>query len=311
MELCVELKFAEMLDDAALEAIAAQGVTAISAPYDFVESSSKAVLKERAAALSSLGIKVLTAHPRFGLYNSANSLANQYAAPRLLYHEQLKDGFERMSILGAKTAPLHTNGACLSVAPEWAFELCAESVRAVIPAAADAGIILAVENTFFPVPQCWDGGYGTDARPPQSPVLVYDDMGKLCKLIDSMASPYVKGCYDVGHAHYLGDLAGDHKTMGDRIALYHIQDNSRDRDMHLPPGYGTLDWETLGELIAGNTTDYVAYIEATPWMLGSYGHMIRETLALLSGGRRGENRRCMQCGHLILTDEAGVFCACE
>ena len=311
MELCVELKYAQMYDDALLDESAAQGVIAISAPYDFVESAPKAVLKERVAALSSRGIRVLTAHPRFGVYNSANSLANQYAAPRHLYLEQLKDGLERMSILGAKTAPLHTNGACLPVAPDWAFELCAESVQSVIQAAADAGIILTIENTFFPVPQGWDGGCGKGGRPEQSSVLVYDDIGKLCKLIDMLASPYVKGCYDAGHAHYLGNLAGDHETMGERIALYHIHDNSRDYDMHLPPGYGTLDWETLGELMLSNETDYIAYIEANPWMLGSYGLMIRETRALLSGGRRGESRRCLKCGHLILTDEIGVFCACK
>ena len=310
MELCVELKYRQMFDDAFLDESAEQGVTAISAPYDFVESTPKAVLKERAAALLSRGIKILTAHPRFGKYNSENSLVNQYALQRLLYLEQLKDGLERMSILGVKAAPLHTGGACLSVAPEWALELCAESVRAVIPAAGDAGIILTIENTFYPTPQCWDGGYGSDARPEQSAILVYDDMGKLNRLIDGLASPYVKGCFDAGHAHYLGNLAADHKMMGDRIALYHIHDNSRDYDMHLAPGYGALNWEMMGELIAGNTTDYVTYIEANPWMHGSYGHMIRETRALLAGGRRGESRRCLDCGHLILTDREGVFCAC-
>ncbi|MCL2057576.1 MAG: sugar phosphate isomerase/epimerase [Oscillospiraceae bacterium] len=310
MELCVELLYSEMINDSEIEKIAKQGVTAISVPYDFIESAPVEIIKERAAVLAANGIKALTAHPRFGSYNSANSLANQYVTQRNLYIEQLKNGMERMSILGVKTAPLHTNGACLAVAPNWALELCAESVHAVAPAAQEAGIILAIENTFFPVPQRWDGGYGTDARPPQEPETVYDDMSKICKLIDMLASPYVKGCFDAGHAHYLGDLADDHKTMGDRIYLYHLQDNSRDRDTHLPPGYGTLDWETMGELMTRVSNEYVAYIEASPWMRGTYGSMIRETNALLSGGRKGEYRRCMKCGHLILTDEDGLFCCC-
>ena len=313
MELCVELQYSEMLDGKKIAQIAAQGVTAISVPYEIIESAPKEVIKDCAKTLAANGIKAMTAHPRFGSYNSANSLANQYETQRKLYIEQLKDGMDRMSLLNIKAAPLHTNGACLPVAPEWALQLCAESIGAVLPAAADAGIVLAIENTFFPVPQKWDGGYGdygTNAAPPQAAEIVYDDMGKLCQLIDMFKSPYVKGCYDAGHAHYLGDLAEDHRAMGDRIILYHIQDNSRDRDTHLPPGYGTLDWETLGGLITENKTDYIAYIEASPWMRGSYGHMIRETNALLAGGRKGEYRRCLKCGHLILTDEKGLFCAC-
>ena len=310
MDLCVELTYFEMLDDGKLDAIAAQGVKTISAPFEFVESAPKQILKERAAALAERGIKTATSHPRFGYYNSDNSFVNQYVVPRTLYLEQLKDAFERMSILGAANAPLHTNGACLAGAPAWAMELLAESINAVIPAAADAGIVLAVENTFFHMPQRWDGGTGTQGRPAQASVMEYDDIGKLCSLIDQLNSPYVKGCFDAGHAHYLGDLRKDHELMGDGIILYHLHDNSRDRDMHLPPGYGTLDWETCGALMAENKTEYTAYIEAGPWMLGTYGLMMRETAALLAGGRNGESRRCLKCGHLILSDAGGKFCGC-
>ena len=310
MEFCVELPQSVILDDSELDKIAAQGVAAISAAYDLVESQPKETLRERASALAARGIKADTAHPRFGLYNSDNSLVNQYALPRGVYLEQLKAGFERMSLLGVKTAPLHTGGACLPSSPEWALELCAESVRAVLPCAMDYGIVLTLENTFFFNPQRWDGGYGHNARPAQAAKMVYDDIDKLCRLIDGLATPFVKGCFDAGHAHYLGDLEGDHAAMGDRITLYHVHDNNRNNDTHLAPGYGTLDWEALGALMSGYKSEYIVYIEANPWMLGSYGHMIRETNALLSGGRRGECRRCLKCGFSILYDEGGCFCAC-
>jgi len=180
----------------------------------------------------------------------------------------------------------------------------------VLPEAAAAGITLTIENTFFVAPQHWDGGSGISGRPPESAVTVYDDMGKICKLIDGFASPFVAGCFDVGHAHYLGDVASDFAKMGERIKLYHIHDNNTARDMHLPPGYGTLDWELFGGLIRSDKSDYYAYIEADPWTPGQYGHMIRETNALLNGGRRGSNKRCLKCGHLILVDNEGEFCAC-
>lgn len=324
MELSVELSYETLLDDSLLDEAAAQGITAVSAPIEFVESEPKEKLRERASALAARGMRIDTSHPRFGLYNSADSLVNQYREQRLRYLEQLKDNFERMSILGVRTAPLHTGGCCLPGAPDWPLEMCAESIRRIEPAAADAGIVLAVENTFYYSPHRWDGGeFGPQrwdggcgdarapgAQPEQTVGLVYDDLSKLLKLVDQLNSPYVKICFDAGHAHYLGDLAADHALMGDRIALYHIHDNSRDKDMHLPPGYGTLNWELLGAIIKDNAAAFPAFIEAYPWARGSNAHMIRETNALLNGGRRGESRRCLACGHLILHDGGGEFCGC-
>lgn len=319
MEFCVELTYSEMTDDARLDKIASQGVTAISAPIDFIESSPPSLLRERAGALSSLGIKVLTAHPRFGLYNSDYSLVNQYAPQRKRYIEQLKGVFGRMSLFGIKAAPLHTGGSCLPSSPAWALDLCAESVRAVLPEAISAGIVITLENTFFTYPQQWDGGYGDSGRPPESSMYIYDDVGKLCSLIDGLTSPYVKGCFDLGHAHYLGDVVEDHRAMGGRIFLYHLHDNNKSRDMHLPPGYGTLDWELFGEIFPADEPDnrsgFVTYIEADPWTPGDYGLMIRETKALLGLDKkkppRREYRRCIKCGHLILEDGCGEFCGCK
>jgi len=309
MEFSVELTTAMMEDNARLDDLAARGVTAVSAPIGYVESVSRERLRETAAAFKARGVKIDTAHPRYGSYNTADSLVNQYKAPRGLYVEQLKETLDRMSILGVRVAPLHTGGCCLIGAPQWAMDMCAETVNAVAGAASDAGITLALENTFFHVPSRWDGCGSHDA-PAQSFGVEYDNVAKLCALIDSIGSPVVRACFDAGHAHYLGDLACDHAAMGGRIALYHVHDNYRANDSHLPPGYGTLDWEALGALIKGGGYASPVYIEAGPWMNCGYPLMVRQTRALLNGGRRGESRRCMTCGNLILTDEDGMFCAC-
>lgn len=315
MEFSVELPYETLFDDKELYKAAEQGIRYISAPFELIESEPKKVIKERAAAIASAGIKVDTSHPRFGQYNSQNSLVNQYALQRKQYLEQLKDGIDRMSLLGVRVTTLHTGGSCLPAAPDWAWELCAESVRELEEAAKDSGIVIVIENTFYRMPQCWDGAYAAsdaanNAMPAQSSNVVYDDINKICKLIDGIDSPNVKSCFDAGHAHYLGDLAADHEMMGKRIHLYHLHDNARNNDMHLAPGYGTLNWEALGKLIANNKTASPAYIEASPWMLGSHALMIRQTKALVNGGRQGEDRRCMKCGHMILTDDKGQFCGC-
>jgi sugar phosphate isomerase/epimerase len=241
MEFCIEPELSLLYDDAKLEGLKRQGVSYISVPYDFIEETPREKLRERAGAFASFGITVDNAHPRFGSYNTENSLVNQYRTPRLRYLEQLKEGLDRMSILGVRTAPLHTGGGCQPESPEWTLELCAESIFEITRAAVDAGIVLALENTFFNKPNKWDGVGSSDGRPEQTTDYIYDDIGKLCRLIDILDSPYVKGCFDAGHSHYLGCMARDFSRMADNIALYHLHDNNRAYDMHLPPGYGTLD----------------------------------------------------------------------
>lgn len=308
MEFSVDVTIAELMDDRQLDAIAGQGVTAICAPYLFVESTPKEVLRERAAALRARGIRVDTSHPNFGSYNQPYSLVNQYDAERGKYLEQLKDGLERMSILGARVAPLHTGGCCVPGAPVWSIEMCAAAVRSLVKTAEDTGVSLALENTFFASPARWDGGTREEALPRST--HRYDDIATLCRLIDACESPMVAGCYDAGHAHLYGDLEGDHGQMMPRVILYHLHDNGGDKDSHLPPGYGTLDWEKLGPLLAENAAAQPFYIEAAPWGNAPYGLMIRQTEALLAGGRRGGSRRCLDCGQLILWDEQGEFCGC-
>ena len=308
MEFSVEIPFAWLLDDQKLDEIAKQGVTAICAPYTFIESLPKETLRERAVAFAQRGLRVDTAHPNFGSYNQPYSLVNQYKTERGLYLEQLKDGMERMALLGARVAPLHTGGCCVPGAPQWSFDLCAESVRSLVRTAEDTGVTLALENTFYSVPQRWHGG--TNAEPLEYTTHQYDDVATLCRLIDACESSMVQGCFDAGHAHLYGDLTGDHEQMMPRIALYHLHDNGGDKDSHVAPGYGGLRWDKLGPLVAANEKASPYYIEADPWMRGTHGLMIRQTRALLTGGRGEEDRRCIECAHMILTDAEGTFCGC-
>jgi len=58
-------------------------------------------------------------------------------------------------------------------------------------------------------------------------------------------------CLDVGHAHIGGGIGRAIHAMGPRIISSHIHDNAGDRDNHLWPGDGTIDWpETMHGLAA-------------------------------------------------------------
>jgi sugar phosphate isomerase/epimerase len=49
-------------------------------------------------------------------------------------------------------------------------------------------------------------------------------------------------CLDLGHAHISGGIAEAIATLNTRIASVHVHDNHGQKDEHLWPGDGTIDW---------------------------------------------------------------------
>jgi sugar phosphate isomerase/epimerase len=56
-------------------------------------------------------------------------------------------------------------------------------------------------------------------------------------------------CFDVGHAHMSPGIPQAFETLKPFIRTTHVHDNDQQRDAHLWPGSGTIDWkETLALL---------------------------------------------------------------
>src|SRR5712692_3210316 len=56
-------------------------------------------------------------------------------------------------------------------------------------------------------------------------------------------------CFDVGHAHIMSDVLPAFETLKGYIRSTHIHDNAKDRDSHLWPGKGSIDWKQAMELL--------------------------------------------------------------
>ena len=56
-------------------------------------------------------------------------------------------------------------------------------------------------------------------------------------------------CFDVGHAHMASDVATEFATLKDHIRSTHVHDNGKDRDAHLWPGGGSIDWPATMSLL--------------------------------------------------------------
>ena len=68
----------------------------------------------------------------------------------------------------------------------------------------------------------------------------------LIQLVDALDSPYAGICWDTGHAHIAGQNQPESiRLMGKRLRALHVQDNDGVSDQHMPPHFGTIEWDPL------------------------------------------------------------------
>jgi sugar phosphate isomerase/epimerase len=65
---------------------------------------------------------------------------------------------------------------------------------------------------------------------------------RLMELLKSLHYPDLGVCFDTGHAHFMSSVHQAFGVLEQRILSTHIHDNNGDRDTHLWPGQGTIDW---------------------------------------------------------------------
>lgn len=56
-------------------------------------------------------------------------------------------------------------------------------------------------------------------------------------------------CFDVGHAHLMGGVQQDFEILKSHICSTHVHDNAKDKDSHLWPGDGSINWKEAMELL--------------------------------------------------------------
>jgi sugar phosphate isomerase/epimerase len=75
--------------------------------------------------------------------------------------------------------------------------------------------------------------------------------GHLIEILHSGHFTDVGVCLDVGHAHIGDGVPAALETLRDRLRSSHLHDNHGDKDAHLWPGDGSIDWDAaLGGLKA-------------------------------------------------------------
>jgi sugar phosphate isomerase/epimerase len=86
---------------------------------------------------------------------------------------------------------------------------------------------------------------------------------KLVEFIQAAHFDDVGICFDFGHAHMMSNVAEAFAILKGPIQSTHVHDNAKDRDAHLWPGAGSIDWKEAVQLLhaAPHTPPLVLEIE--------------------------------------------------
>jgi sugar phosphate isomerase/epimerase len=87
---------------------------------------------------------------------------------------------------------------------------------------------------------------------------------KLIEFIQTTHFDDVGVCFDVGHAHMMSNVSEAFEILKEHIQSTHVHDNNKDKDSHLWPGKGTIDWVQTVEMLrsAPRTPPLLLEIEA-------------------------------------------------
>lgn len=119
---------------------------------------------------------------------------------------------------------------------EWLFEQNVAFYRSLIPLCEELNIRVCCENMWQRDPK---RGYIVDS--------VCAQPEEFCALLDTVDSPWIAACLDVGHCALVGlDPADVIRALGPkRLGALHIHDVDYLRDCHTMPFVQKLDWESI------------------------------------------------------------------
>jgi sugar phosphate isomerase/epimerase len=81
-----------------------------------------------------------------------------------------------------------------------------------------------------------------------------DELGSPSSLQQFITDTHLRDlrlCFDIGHAHLDSGVDVGFDAMRDRVATTHVHDNHGDKDEHLLPHSGTVDWDAALGAIGG------------------------------------------------------------
>ena len=188
---------------------------------------------------------------------------------------------EKAALMGSRVVILHPSTSHFYIEEEGMDRFLIQmgkTLEALLPKAEELNLVIALENMLF-------GERGRAGSLPEHFTVFAEKFGH----------PNLGFCLDTGHALVAGGPNGPanfFEAMSKRLVAFHLHDNAGDRDSHLAPGHGLVDWKVLfGRMAEMKFSDAVC-IEAPPfnysdnykYSLDAWKQLIEETDALAENG---------------------------
>ena len=222
--------------------------------------------KRISAKAKERGIKFVQAHAPFpSSFESCDDTAKM--------KQKIIRSMEACAVMGVEIIVVHpVQHLNYTTNVEKLFDMNMEFYNELVVYAEKFGIKVATENMFQYDEQRRVMKDSTCASPQE-----------FCKYIDTVASPYLTGCLDIGHCGLCGREPQDVlRYMGaERVGCLHIHDNDYMNDHHTLPCTRNLNWDEICKAMAetgykGNFT-----YEADSFLLNYDGEFIPTALKFM------------------------------
>ncbi len=244
--------------DVAAATCAREAIHTIEINYAIVEALEPAGQQATFDMLAAVGVRVASMHAPF---SEPHALEQPDRAKRLAAVDRTARCLRTCSAQGVGRLVVHPcNRTCQDA--RTIVDNLRRSFDDLLPVAEAANVTLCLEN----MPSYHPFGSGP---------------GDVPSILERYSHPRLRAVYDSGHANMAGAAAGIFDAMRPFIAHVHLHDNNGDRDLHLPPGYGTLPWPDLMPRLLRLQLDTPLFVEAQPWQsYTSFKRLQLETTAL-------------------------------
>lgn len=181
-----------------------------------------------------LGVTWSQSHARFFNW-TGETKDSAYEYENMLIRRSL----EGAKLLGCKTITMHpfqiTDDVWYSRKKSMSINI--EEFKKYADILGDSGVVIAIENMI---------------EAPQGPRRFCSSSEELNELLDALRDDKRFGItWDTGHANITNINQGEAiRSFGKRLKALHINDNRGQRDDHLAPYYGTVDWNNVLKALA-------------------------------------------------------------
>ncbi len=228
------------------------GIEALEPNWRYTENKPEKEIIEIADIFKSEGIELYSFHLPF---TQEDDISCFYETKRRQAIERLIPVMEQAALLGSKALILHPTTNSFSTAIEGLDRYVSQmekSLSELLPVAERNDLIISLENML-------PGSDGERFGSKIEHFILFKE--KFC-------CENVGFCFDTGHAFIAYGPDGPVKffeKIKDNISAFHIQDNSGDRDLHIVPGKGLINWKEFLSKLSEMEIKFPLTIEAVPF----------------------------------------------